>query len=276
MFVKRYGDAVDFAIQRAINVPIEMTDARKAKLQEYGLSLVKSSKESGLLTGLVFGGFGSENLFPEIHYCEIDGVYFDSIKILSRTDVKIDRAALRAEMIPFAQKEMAERFIYGLDSDLEDDINKFVREAMNKILDTKATAFTQAERDNVKTAVYTNFSSMINKLKTNSRKTLLDMVSFMSKKELGEMAQALVELTSKKRRFSTEQETVGGPIDVAIITRSEGFIWIQRKHYFGPELNQNFIGRAQTAFTQIGAKDDGKAPASNVKRAKRRSSQRSG
>jgi hypothetical protein len=74
----------------------------------------------------------------------------------------------------------------------------------------------------------------------------------MSKKELAEMAHALVELTSKKRRFSIEQETVGGPIDVAIVTRNEGFIWIRRKHYFDRDANQGYFARVFGSRRKMG------------------------
>jgi len=36
------------------------------------------------------------------------------------------------------------------------------------------------------------------------------------------------------------RETVGGPIDVAVISKVDGFIWIKRKHYFKIELNPQF------------------------------------
>jgi len=36
-------------------------------------------------------------------------------------------------------------------------------------------------------------------------------------------------------------ETVGGPIDVAVISKGDGFIWIKRKHYFKAELNSQFF-----------------------------------
>jgi hypothetical protein len=39
--------------------------------------------------------------------------------------------------------------------------------------------------------------------------------------------------------FTTE--TVGGPIDVAVITKGDGLIWIKRKHYFDKELNHAFF-----------------------------------
>lgn len=55
------------------------------------------------------------------------------------------------------------------------------------------------------------------------------------------LAESLVSLTSIKRRVSTEPESVGGPIDVAVISKGDGFIWIKRKHYFRKELNPAFF-----------------------------------
>lgn len=63
----------------------------------------------------------------------------------------------------------------------------------------------------------------------------------LPKDELAAMAEALVNLTSFKRKVSMETETVGGPIDVAVISKGDGFIWIKRKHYFKSELNPQFF-----------------------------------
>ena len=40
-------------------------------------------------------------------------------------------------------------------------------------------------------------------------------------------------------------ETVGGPVDVAVISKGDGFIWIRRKHYFDPALNTRYFDRQQ-------------------------------
>jgi hypothetical protein len=50
-----------------------------------------------------------------------------------------------------------------------------------------------------------------------------------------------VNLTSFKRHVTRDAETVGGPIDMAVISRADGFIWIKRKHYFKKELNPQFF-----------------------------------
>ena len=41
--------------------------------------------------------------------------------------------------------------------------------------------------------------------------------------------------------MSPHEETVGGPVDVAVISKGDGFIWINRKHYFKPEFNPHFF-----------------------------------
>jgi hypothetical protein len=70
---------------------------------------------------------------------------------------------------------------------------------------------------------------------------LMNAVSNLSKEDLAEMAESLIYLTYLKRRFTNAEESVGGPVDVAIISKGDGFIWIKRKHYFKPELNQIFF-----------------------------------
>ncbi len=57
------------------------------------------------------------------------------------------------------------------------------------------------------------------------------------------MAETLVNLTKFKRRVSPQEESVGGPIDVAVITKADGMIWMKRKHYFEPGLNPRAMAR---------------------------------
>jgi hypothetical protein len=68
----------------------------------------------------------------------------------------------------------------------------------------------------------------------------MDIVESLQKADLAEMAETLVNLTAFKRHISKDAETVGGPTDVAIITKGDGFVWIKRKHYFDIKLNQSF------------------------------------
>ncbi|WP_414521410.1 hypothetical protein, partial [Umezakia ovalisporum] len=69
------------------------------------------------------------------------------------------------------------------------------------------------------------------------------MVRSMPKQELATLAESLIEITSLKRKVTRERETVGGEVDVAVISKSEGLVWVRRKHYFPPELNARFLAR---------------------------------
>jgi len=70
---------------------------------------------------------------------------------------------------------------------------------------------------------------------------IIEIVNHLPKEELAAMAEALVNLTSFKRHVTRQAETVGGPVDVAVISRGDGFIWIKRKQYFTKELNPQFL-----------------------------------
>lgn len=53
-----------------------------------------------------------------------------------------------------------------------------------------------------------------------------------------ELAEFLVHATIQVVRFSPGNPTVGGPIEIATITKHEDFKWVQRKHFFETRLNR--------------------------------------
>lgn len=74
-------------------------------------------------------------------------------------------------------------------------------------------------------------------------KPLLPVVGPLPIDEMANLAETLVELESLKEKVTKPTESVGGPIDVAVISKSDGFIWIKRKHYFEGTLNPRFFHR---------------------------------
>jgi hypothetical protein len=52
-----------------------------------------------------------------------------------------------------------------------------------------------------------------------------------------DLAEFMVDLTIKWVRFAPGAPTVAGPIEIAAISKHEGFRWIRRKHYFSMEFN---------------------------------------
>jgi len=85
-------------------------------------------------------------------------------------------------------------------------------------------------------------SYMDNILYERYEKPIKEGISNLPPGELASMAETLVSLTSFRNKISANQrETVGGPTDVAVITKGDGFVWIKRKLYFDRDKNHHFF-----------------------------------
>lgn len=67
----------------------------------------------------------------------------------------------------------------------------------------------------------------------------------LSVSEMGHFAESLLVLEALRERVTSPSESVGGPIDVVVITKAEGLIWLKRKHFFEPDLNLRYLNRAR-------------------------------
>lgn len=207
-------------------------------------------------TGLVVAGFGSNETFPTLVSFELFGVIAGRLKFSQNNLIDIDRDGDRAKVLPFAQREMVERFLYGLDEGIERKITQFCEMSVPDIASKLIQNLDMPDEDresliqDAKDAEQGFYDGLAQKsfaaIRQQSELEIEEMVEFMPKPEMARMAEALVNLTSIKRRVSRGMETVGGPIDVAVISQAEGFVWVKRKHYFPPELNQRFFGRMKS------------------------------
>ena len=203
-------------------------------------------------SGVVIAGYGEDQIFPSVCAMRFSQVLDGQLK-----HSEIEESAISptqpATIIPFAQQEMASVFMEGVDPDYKEVVEKYLRkmfgdypdQLLNLItgLDAKTRDSLLVKLRKVGDDLFKKFVEETKKYRqTNHVKPVLGAVSYLSKDMLAEVAEALVSLTSFKRRITiTSVETVGGPIDVAVISKGDGFVWIKRKHYFKPELNHHFL-----------------------------------
>lgn len=200
------------------------------------------------VTGVVIAGFGTRDLFPSFREVLIDGVAGDRLigwKARSRAITRAGDSYLGA----FAQWEMVNRFMEGVDPDysvtvaasLDELLAGYTREVLRlvapRISQKRKQAIDEARRDLL--AAYQN--ALAARRQDEYVSSILSVVASHPLPALAEVAESLVNLTVFKRRVSMESETVGGPVDVAVISPGDGFIWIQRKHYFDRHLNPQFF-----------------------------------
>lgn len=206
-------------------------------------------------TGIVVAGFGTEEMCPSLEAIETDGIIFDRLKYKNTESIDIGRRGPHASIVGFAQDDMVGRFLNGVDPAYETHVLSLVKDLNDKFLASLAgavgaspTPAAAAEAlDSLRAIfdqIHSEASEKITKFRNEQfRGPIIDMIRFMPNQELATLAASLIDLTSLKRRVSRERETVGGDVDVAVISKSEGFVWIKRKHYFPGDLNPRFFNR---------------------------------
>ena len=207
--------------------------------------------EKGGISGAVIAGFGEKDIFPSLESFHLEGIVYNKLKYKKHISQKIDFQTT-ASLIPFAQSEMVAIFMEGVDPSYraveQSYLSKIFSEYAVIIVDN-IKGYTVEEKKKLKGKLVGIGKEILKdlgkKLGDYIEKTysspVTTVISMLPKDELAAMAESLVNLTSFKRKVTLESETVAGPIDVAVISKGDGFIWIKRKHYFKAELNAQFF-----------------------------------
>lgn len=202
-------------------------------------------------SGVVIAGFGEEETFPTLVSFSVESKVNNTLKYKKENDASINFDS-SAWIIPFAQSEMVATFIEGVDPSYNKIISDYLTEYFEKYPDYIMDSIENVDADRkqefskklkeIGLSILSDFNKKLQDYRRSFHiNPIINAVSFLPKDELAAMAESLVNLTSFKRKISLDAETVGGPIDVAVISKGDGFIWIKRKHYFKPELNPSFF-----------------------------------
>ena len=230
---------------------LNLTQSLNNKLQTYAKLLLTKDYFSPRSSGIVITGFGEDEIFPSFIEAQVEGVINGKLKWEEITSLELARSDSNAYLKPSAQRDMVDRFMQGVDEEYSD----YIRYSIEELLRNYGTEIIKAHENNPQKVqqkikgLNTTIQQQLEKFHENAYQyryerfvePILSVIVSLPKDELANLAEALVNLTSIKRRFSEEQETVGGPIDVAVITKGDGFVWIKRKHYFSAELNPHYI-----------------------------------
>jgi hypothetical protein len=226
---KSLSEKFDKKLDEIINSVFEkfpISEEVSNKLKEIAILKLSKAVRINYISGIVFAGYGQDDLYPK---CVEYHVYNYLCKVLVYIRKDITRIGFSAKdkdtiaaIIPFAQDDVAHNVLSGrlpsYEKQLKEKlIGKMSKDEVEKIL------------SEVNTAIWNQHTQPI-----------INTVSILPKDELASVARTLVNLTSFMRKVSSDIETVGGPVDVAVISKKDGFIWIDRKHYFDIDKNIHF------------------------------------
>ncbi|WP_081890855.1 hypothetical protein [Porticoccus hydrocarbonoclasticus] len=251
-FISDYSLQIDTELQSIFENFYQSIDENlKDKIHKVlALSLVKRDFDQS--SGIVFAGYGCNEIYPRIASYQVGIILNGKPRSMFQPGSSTTQTeSFTPSIIPFAQDEVVRTFLTGMDPAfnnifemLKNGLSSYIADHLPDNLFNESMS-----QEDARSAVKTHIDSFMNDLnesldnikKTTVLKPILEMLEYLPKDELAEMAETLVNLTAFKRKMSNSPESVGGPIDVAILSKGDGFVWFKRKHYFEPKYNQHFF-----------------------------------
>lgn len=204
-------------------------------------------------TGVVVSGYGRDEFFPSFIECRCYGFVRGSL-VFEREPGRVITHENSSEIEAFATKSMVETFLQGVSpsawSHAHELFKQVIEQACGQLLSEIDASQVPSDVPArvVAEACNTFEEAWASKVLAAHYHPLRGVISGLTMEELAELAETLVLLESLKEKVTSRTQSVGGPVDVAVITKSEGLVWIKRKLFFSPELNHRYFDRQRRSL----------------------------
>ena len=197
--------------------------------------------------GLAFAGYGENNIFPQMLHLHISGIANNMVRYATVENISISEEQM-STITPLAQTDVMQTFLFGINDSFINDIAKElpnqIQIGVNGIADS---FFAENKKQSVQQELSRITSNIIEQIVQKAQQQYLlpitQSVATLPIEELALLAESMINITSLRRKVALDNSggTVGGPIDVAIISKCDGFIWLKRKHYFDRAYNPQYF-----------------------------------
>jgi hypothetical protein len=201
------------------------------------------------LAGLVFAGFGDHDIFPHMIEYRSNGMLEGTQAIQEIKRSAIDHT-VPASLDAFAQTSMSDTFSADVYDALMKVLSEKLKEFAGKICNAVGAKFEDinAFDDLIKEARTGISDGWFESAWREHSYPLRRVLGDLPVEEMAELAETLVNLQSLKEKVTKPSASVGGPVDVAIITKNEGLVWVKRKLFFDGALNPRYHYRQQAKY----------------------------
>ena len=201
-------------------------------------------------SGVAFFGYGKDEIYPSLFRLKIYGVLCGRLKWHIEEVCKVTNSQ-NGYVCPMAQSDVMMTVLQGIEPKLQQLIEKLISQVINESIKQVASTIEIKDKQLAKDILAINIQPTLDLFNQNLKNLigknhiapLINTIAILQKEDLAEVAENLIYLTSLIRRITPDKESVGGPIDVALLSKGDGFIWIKRKHYFEESINKNYFGK---------------------------------
>ena len=218
-----------------------LPESLRPELEKTFYLYIRSSRFGADMTGLVFVGYGEKDIYPTLYPIEINIAFDHRLRYyVNEERVETISATNDAAICPFAQTDVMILFMKGISPNMYctmlDEQLVLLEKQRNDITEVlKKAGVSQEIMDEINRVDLDEFQDpyrdkILEYIEEANVSSLVESVASFNIDDLSNMAESLISITNLQRHITSAEESVGGPVDVAVITRSEGFTWIKRKN----------------------------------------------
>ena len=193
---------------------------------------------------LIFAGFGQEQIYPSLVSAEVCEGFDRHVNYHIRPeDIVCINDDKPVAICPFAQKDVINSILCG--------VHKTWSQRAGDVFENiiyPGGAFQQSDSDEepkfefyrmlaeVETGdLERQFFTAETRLMDKNRKSWERGLKDSDLESMASLADCLIDLTGFHRILTFSTEGVGGPVDVAVISKNDGFTWLRRKSWYHNE-----------------------------------------
>jgi hypothetical protein len=205
------------------------TAAGDAMLTEVAAEVLRVQEPWNTDAQLVFAGFGEDEMFPAQQSITFQGIVDNRLRTVADDYVTVGNDG--PIISPFAQTEAVDTFLRAFHRSYRSVAHESLDSALNTLRSrTNPGEASDAGFDEVTATGHRSLDENWDRVcQDEFVGPMIDTIGGLPPAEIARMAEALVGLQVLRQLTQAETETVGGPIDVALITREQGFRWLRHK-----------------------------------------------
>ncbi len=254
---KKFISDVLHSLSEKIDININIYDKIEMLVYYFLVKYPPNQENYDGFSQIVITGYGTKDLFPYLYEIYVYDKIFDQLQYVFPETLDSKRLqeinfGCSGYIYASAQTTMITSFLDGIHPDYREELEFSMKQYFEEHLDT----MTEETKDlkigepvkqiliNKNKEFYVNTTNKFINFHKDIRinhfwKPLLQSVATLPKKGLAYLAENLVDLELFRERIlqSPGIKPIMGPIDVAVISKSDGFVWVKKKNYFDPELN---------------------------------------
>jgi hypothetical protein len=227
------------------NYPLAFLTAIREPL-ENALMIRLTTRRNGKkdhIAELVFSGYGEKQVYPSL----VSTIVYDGFDNRVNYHVRPEDVICISDQRPvaicrFAQKDVTFSILSGMHRSYS---NQIVEAINNSFTPWGDSIFTPAPDDDID---FMDFNQKLGEIETEDlRKKFFRLTNHLMDRNIhvwekalkdydlqsmAALAESLIDLTGFHRILTFQQEGVGGPVDVAVISKNDGFVWLNRKSWY--------------------------------------------